>query len=246
MQFTVVAVTRVPDVTSTRQLFEVADLDDESVARVLFHQRRQQTGSSEVLRWDQRAIAGITLLEHAVDEVRIESLTEDEHDESAMLHAFYQATLRHTQLITWGGTGEILPLLHFRTLMHEISYPSYWQAVREGREFHRDLRSCLTPEAEVADSPGLDETARRLGFPGLLHHTEDAAAAAWLQGDFSLARAYSELRAINTYLVALRLLAVTGEVDNRDAIRTLNQLREALATQGLTYQAEFLTAWGVT
>jgi len=241
MRFSVVAITSVPDIATTRHLFEVANLDDESVAKVLFHHRRQQTGSSEVLRWDQRAIASITMIHHAADEVRIESLTQGEHDELAMLHGFFQSTHRNPQLVTWGGRYEAIPLIHFRSLLHEVSYPSYWQAQREHNDLHRDLREWLTPE--IADGPELDETARRLGFPGLLDQTEDDAVAAWLLSDYAPAQAYSELSAVNTYLIALRLLGVLGELHSRDAIRARERLREALGTRDVAHRTSLLAAW---
>lgn len=241
MRFSVVAITSVPDIATTRRLFEVTDLDDESVAKVLFHHRRKQTGSSEVLRWDQRAIASITMIQHAADEVRIESLTQGEHDEPAMLHGFFRSTHRNPQLVTWGGRCEAIPLIHFRSLLHEISYPTYWQAQREHNDLHRDLREWLTPEA--ADSPELDETARRLGFPGLLDRTEDEAAAACLLSNYAPAQAYSELSAVNIYLIVLRLLGVLGELHGRDAIRARERLCEALNAQDVAHRTSFLAAW---
>ena len=50
---------------------------------MLSHRRRQQTGSSETLRWDQRAIASITIIQHSLDKVNIESMGLANHSEDS-------------------------------------------------------------------------------------------------------------------------------------------------------------------
>jgi predicted PolB exonuclease-like 3'-5' exonuclease len=242
MRFAVLALASVPDTATTRRLFELHDLDDRSVAKVLFHRRKQQTGSSEELRWDQRAIAGITLIQHSVDDVSVESLHLDTHSEAEMLHAFYRVMLRYGSLISWDGGRQSLPLLHFRTLMHDVSYPAYWQALRERSDLHLDISDWLSPVPD--DRPSLDRTARRLGLPGLLGHDEGSVVDAWLQGRPEGIHAFSDIAALNTYLLALRLFVTTGEVARHDSARVRARLRELLAGAGSRHLTDFLAAWG--
>jgi len=242
MQFTVFALSSVPDTGTTRQLFDLQDLDDKSVSKVLFHRRKQQTGSSEVLRWDQRAIAGLCLIHHGEDRVHFESMHYGTHSEEEMLHAYFNAALRERRLVFWGGEHSGIPLVHFRTLKHAISYPAYWQALKTDANLHLDIRSSLSPPSD--DLPGLDETARKLGFPGLMNRLEDDVMDAWLQGGHEEVQAFSDITALNTYLIALRLFAVTGELTGDDAARDSMRLREALGENKDRHVAEFLSAWG--
>lgn len=241
MRFSVIATSSVPDTATTRRLFDLHDLDDKSVSKVLFHRRKQQTGSSEVLRWDQRAIAGITLIQHSVDSVSVDSLTISTHSEEEMLQAFYRAVLHHGHVVSWDGERNDLPLIHFRTLLYGISAPPYWQALRERSDLHLDLSRFLSPSP--ADRPGLDETARKLALPGLLNHHEDAMVEAWLEGRYDEVQAFSDITALNVYLLALRLFATTGEITRHDNVRVKERLREVLLGREGRHLADFLTAW---
>lgn len=241
MRFSVFAISTVPDTATTRRLFNLHDLDDKAVSKVLFHRRKQQTGSSEVLRWDQRAIAGITLIQHSVDNVNIESLNLATHSEVDMLHAFYRVTLRNGHMVSWDGSQMLLPLVHFRTLMHGVSYPAYWHAQRERGDLHFDICNWMSPTPD--DRPGLDETARKFGYPGLLNHSEDNVVDAWQRGRYADVQAYSDICALNTYLLALRLFSMTGEITRHDSSRVGVTLRSELSRRKDMHLGEFLTAW---
>ncbi|MGB5614128.1 MAG: hypothetical protein WBM67_15895 [Sedimenticolaceae bacterium] len=241
MRFSVFALSSVPDTATTRQLFDLDDLDDKSVSKVLFHRRKQQTGSSEVLRWDQRAIASLTLIQHSVQNVNIESMNLSTHSEAEMLHAFFSAILRDGRMVSWGGAEGGIPLVHFRALMHTVSCPAYWQSLKTRGEVHLDIRGWLSPP--TGDSPGLDETARKLGFPGLGGRTENDVLDAWLKGRHDEVQAFSDVSALNTYLLALRLFSVTGELTRHDNVRVKDRLRDELTCRKDAHLAEFLSGW---
>ena len=241
MRFSVFAIASVPDTVTTRGLFGLEDLDDKAVSKVLYHRRKQQTGSSEVLRWDQLAIAGITLIEHAFETVQMQSLRLPGHSEEEILRAYYRSALHNAGLISWDGARVDLPLIRFRTLMHGLSYPAYWRGLRDYRDPHRAICDWLAPPA--GDRPGLDETARKLGYPGLLQRGEDGVHTAWLQGRHDEIQAFSELAALNSYLIALRLFVTTGELTLRDAAQMMNKLRAELGRRDGAHLAEFLAAW---
>ena len=244
MRFSVFAISPVPDTQAARHLFGLHDLDEESVSKVLFHHRKQQTGSSEVLRWDQCAIASLTVIQHAGGDVRLDSMSLASDSERDMLDAFYRAARHVSHMISWDGARYGLPLIRFRSLRHAVSHPEYWQAVREQRDIHLDLRHWLSPSSD--DLPALDETARRLGLPGLLETTEDAVIEAWLDGRDESARAFSELTALNTYLLALQVFAVTGELTGQDQAQVQDQLRAQLSGGGGQHRVAFLNAWSAS
>jgi predicted PolB exonuclease-like 3'-5' exonuclease len=241
VRFVVFAIARVPDTATARRLFDLEGLDDADVAKVLAHQRKQQTGASETLRWDQAAVAGITLVQHSVDKVQVETLTGAGRGEPEMLEFFYRAALREGRTLSWDGERDSLPLIHFRSLCHSVSFPAYWQTRRERGDFNLDLRQWLAVSGD--DAPGLDETARRLGFPGLTGLDPEQVSEAWLEGDSDPARAWTELCALNTYLMALRLFGVTGQVSRHDAARAENTLRDYLRRRGEPWIERFLAAW---
>lgn len=241
MHFSVFALSTVPDTATTRHLFDLDDLDDEAVSKVMFHRRKQQTGSNETLRWDQRSIAALTLIRHAIDGFRIESMTLADHSEEEMLHAFYRAALKDGRLVSWDGEQTLIPLIHFRSLKHTISYPPYWEACRAGKKVHFDIRSWLSPS--LTDRPQLDATARKLGFSGMLGLDDNAVCDAWLGNDYVGVRAYSDVIALNTYLLAVRLFCMTGEMPQHDGARIQSALREWLKGIEGQHFGDFLSAW---
>lgn len=241
MRFSVFALSSVPDTATTRRLFDLHDLDDKSVAKVLFHRRKQQTGASEELRWDQRAIAAITLIQHSMDNVSIESFSLAEHAEDDMLQAFCRATLRTGRMVSWDGEQSGLPLIHFRTLMRGVSNPAYWQAMRERGDLHLDLCAWLSPTH--LDRPVLDDTARKLGLPGMLGLNEDRVVDGWLQGRPGDVQAFSEIAALNIYLIALQLFHTTGEITQHDDARVKGLLRDQLCRSDSRHLADFLSVW---
>jgi len=241
MRFSVFALTTVPDTTTTRQLFALEDLDDRSVAKVMFHRRKQQTGSSEVLRWDQRAVGALTLVQHSVDAVRLETMTAGDHSEPDMLQAFFKAALADQRLVSWDGARMLIPMIYFRALKYELSFPAYWEACRKGQEIHLDVRSWLSPGPD--DRPTLDETARKLGCPGMLGLSDEQVADDWLRGKRDSLSAYSETVALNTYLLALRLFSVTGEMSRHDGARVRGTLADGLRRHPGEHVRNFLDAW---
>ena len=94
------------------------------------------------------------------------------------------------------------------------------------------------------DRPTLDGIARKLGFPGMLNRSEQTAMDAWLLGAQDEVQAFSDISALNSYLLALRLFAVRGEISDQESAAALKQLKELLAAAAPAYFSEFVSAWG--
>jgi predicted PolB exonuclease-like 3'-5' exonuclease len=242
MQFTVFALSTVPDTATTRRLLGLDDLDDKAVSKVLFHRRKQQTGSSEVLRWDQRAIASITLIRHSQQGVQLESLNAPQQTEEALLDALFQAASHSGRMVAWNAEDIDLPLIRFRCLKYSIGLPECWQTRPHAAEIHIDIARWMCDSA--TDRPMLDGIARKLGFPGMLNRSEQAVMDAWLRGAQDEVRAFSDISALNSYLLALRLFAVRGEISGQESATAVKQLKALLAAAAPAYFSEFLSAWG--
>lgn len=242
MQFTVFALSTVPDTATTRRLFGLDDLDDKAVSKVLFHRRKQQTGSSEVLRWDQRAIASLTLLRHSEQGVQLDSLNASKQGEEALLDAFFRVGSESGRIVAWNGEDIDLPLIRFRCLKYSIDRPEYWRTAAHAAETHIDIARWLSVSG--TDRPTLDETACKLGFPGMLNRSEQTVMDAWLLGRQDEVQAFSDIAALNSYLLALRLFAIRGEIGGQETTAALKQLQELLASATPGYFNEFASAWG--
>jgi len=241
MLFTVFAFSPIPDVPTARRNFQLQDLSEKEVGKVLYHQRKQRTGHSEALNWDQLRIASVSMVHYSLDYVEMRSHTLGEMNESALINRFYNA--RTGTLVSWGGNSDALPLLHFRCMQHRISDQAYWQAEKKGQPSHIDLREALLPAA--AEAPRMESLARRFHYPGMLGTDIDSVWDAYLQEDFEGVVRYSDYLALNTYLLALQILALRGEMSYADAARARLKLRDYLISHPLAparYE-DFLQAW---
>jgi predicted PolB exonuclease-like 3'-5' exonuclease len=107
-----------------------------------------------------------------------------------------------------------------------------------------DIRGWLSPPS--GDRPTLDETTRKLGFPGQLNRTQTSVMDAWLQGRHDEVQAYSDIKALNTYLLALRLFTVTGDMAGHEHEQARNRLLDGLTKHDDEHLASFVTAWSKT
>jgi predicted PolB exonuclease-like 3'-5' exonuclease len=240
MRFTVFSISTLPDVATARRLYPLDGLDDASACKVLFHQRKQQAGARQPLRWDQRRVAALALLEHDDNQVRI-ALPGEGGDEADLLQAFFDAAAAAPHLVSWNGRGGALPLLHLRALKLNVPHAAYWQARTAAPARHLDLLDWLAVPG--GETPRLDGLARTLDLPGMLGLDDDEVLAAWLAGRQEDARAHAALCALNTYLIALRMYGIVGEVTPHQAQQSVDSLRAALAGRQEPQIAAFAKAW---
>ena len=71
MRFSTFSVSVLPDIETARHNHNLDGLSDKDVGNVLFHQRKQRTGDSEVLPWHQLRIAAITCIDYNQGEVSL-------------------------------------------------------------------------------------------------------------------------------------------------------------------------------
>ena len=167
----------VPDVEGGRRLYDLSDLPDDQVAEIMFHKRRQESGA-EFLRPHLHRIVAISVVMRSRDRCKVWSLGEPDSPEQELVQRFFDGIARYTPtLVSWNGGGFDLPVLHYRSLLHGISAPRYWEQGEEDNSFrwnnyisrfhwrHTDLMDVLAAYQPRAAAP-LDEIATLLGLPG--------------------------------------------------------------------------------
>ena len=248
----------VPDVATGRRLYgkrtEMETLSDEEVAKVMFHQRSQETnGQNEFLRPHLQKVVAISAILRSGERFKVASLGEEEATEQDILQQFFK-TIQHftPTLVSWNGGGFDLPVLHYRALLHGINAARYWEiSEREFRynnylnryhERHTDLMDVLAnyqPQSFVR----LDEMAVMLGFPGKLGMSGDKVWETYLQGDIHGIRCYCETDALNTYLVFLRYELMRGHLTEDGYTEECQRVHDELFASGKPHFKAFLAAW---
>lgn len=245
----------VPDVGGLRRIHETDPaLDDAAVAELAFARRREKTGS-DFLPLHQHRIIAIGCLFRDTDGVRVKCLGEANESEASLLRKFFRTVDHYTpQLVSWNGGGFDLQVLHYRSLVHGIQAPRYWETGDDDREFrynnylsryhsrHTDLMDLLALYNGRANAP-LDELSRLCGFPGKLGMDGSQVWPQFLAGGIHDIRAYCETDVANTWLLYCRFQLIRGQFTRERYDSELRLLRETLQSTPGEHWKQFLSRW---
>ena len=244
----------VPDVDSGRRLYDLQGLPDAHIAEIMFKKRRQE-GGNEFLRPHLQRIVAIAVVMRSQEWCKVWSLGSLEAPEKELVQRFFDGVSKYSPtLVSWNGNGFDLPVLHYRSLLHGISAPRYWETGDEDSSFrwnnylnryhwrHIDLMDVLSGY-QLRMAVSLDEIAILLGLPGKMGMHGAKVWERYLEGDIEGIRQYCETDVLNTYLVYLRFELLRGHLQEPDYLRECQLLRTTLDTENKPHLREFLQAW---
>lgn len=249
----------IPDVEGARRLWDLRDLSDEDVARVMVAKRQQETGGqSDFLRHHLHRVCAIAAVFRCDDRLTVWALGDEGAGEADLIQRFFEGIERYTPtLVSWNGGGFDLPVLHYRALLHGVAAPRYWETGNDDTTFrynnylgryhwrHIDLMDVLSGYQPRAAAK-LDEIATLMGFPGKLGMTGADVWSRFLAGDLAAIRAYCEVDVLNTWLVYLAFEHMRGNLRAGGHAEELGRLRRYLEEQDKPHFREFLAAWPPT
>jgi len=245
----------VPDVDSGRRLHDLDGLSEKEIADIMFHLRRQQTGGSEFLSLHLQRIVAISAVFRKGDSVKVWSLGDEASSEQDLIKLFFTEVEQHVPtLVSWNGGGFDLPVLHYRSLLHGISAPQYWENGENDQAFrwnnylsryhsrHTDLMDVLAGFQPRATAR-LDEIATMLGFPGKMGMDGSQVWETFRNGDIAAIRDYCETDVLNTYLVYLRYELMRGNLLQREYDNECALLHDTLSNTDQSHLQAFVQTW---
>jgi len=254
MQVLVFDIETVPDTDLGRRLYGLHDLSDSQVAQIMFTRRLQETGS-EFLSFEQHRVVAISVVLRRGDSLRVWSLGEEASSEKELIERFYDGLDRFTpDLVSWNGSGFDLPVLQYRSLLHGVSAPRYWETGDQDTSFrynnylnryhwrHMDLMDILSG-FQLRGRVRLDAAATLLGFPGKIGMQGADVWDAHQQGRLREIRGYCETDVLNTYLIYLRFELVRGHLGPAGHQAEEQRLRDLLRASSAAHLIEFEAAW---
>jgi len=245
----------VPDIVGLRLLHGIdPQAPDRDVAEFAFRERRARTGH-DFLPLHQHRVVAIACALREGDSFRCWSLGSADEGEAGLLRRFFDGIEKYTpQLVSWNGGGFDLPVLQYRSLVHGVSAPRYWDQGDEDRDFrynnyiaryhtrHLDLMDVLSLYQNRGQA-SLDDMARLLGFPGKIGLDGSKVWEAYQAGEIESIRNYCAADAANTYLVFQRFQLMRGIADKARYEKELGLVRDTLARSGEPHWREFLARW---
>lgn len=226
----------IPDINAGRKLYSLNELNDKSVAEVMFHRQRQLKGN-EQLPLHQQQIVALSAVLRTADSIKIITLDERNGSEQTLLQQFFALMEKHAPiLVCWDGAGFERPVMHYRSVFHGIGTNHYWH----NSTHHVDLISQFGGNNPEAVAP-LDEIATLLGLSakaGLANNWDR-----YLAGELESIHNDCTTDALNTYLIHLRLQLVNGRLYQERYRSECQKLREVLQQQNNQHINEYLCRW---
>ena len=170
----------IPDADGLRRLNpQWADLPDADLIESALAQRRETHGNDFLpLHLQKIAVVGCVFRDD--QGFRVRTLGQADDPEETLISGFFKTIGHYTPtLVSWNGSGFDLPVLHYRSLIHGVAAPRYWDTGEDDRDFrfnnylnryhtrHIDLMDVLAKFNGRANAP-LDQLAKLCGFPGKL------------------------------------------------------------------------------
>ena len=244
----------VPDVAGGRRLYDLQGLDDKDAANALFNLRRQENGT-EFLRLHLQRIVAISAVLRSGEKLAVWTLGNEDSSEKEIIQRFFDLLDRFSPtLVSWNGGGFDLPVLHYRSMVHAVQAPRYWDTGGDDKNFkwnnyinryherHTDLMEVLAMFQMRAAVP-LDQMASLLGFPGKMGMSGAKVWDAYREGDIKGIRDYCESDVLNTWLVYLRFQLIKGAIMDVEYQTEIDQLKQYLRREGHPHFEQFLEQW---
>ena len=245
----------VPDTAAGSRIWGLTGIGDDDQAKAMRAKRLEKTGYSDFIAHHLHRIVAISAVLRSTDGFKIWSIGDTNSSEKELLERFFRGIEKFEPvLVSWNGAGFDLPVIHYRSLLHSVSAPRYWEVGDNDRTFrynnfisrfhwrHIDLMDVLSGFQPRAGAP-LHEIALLLGLPGKLGMKGSEVWDAYRSGQVDEIRNYCETDVLNTYLIYLRFEQIRGNLTGTELQWEYDRVRGELREEGFPHLLEFLEHW---
>lgn len=242
----------IPDVETGRRLYpELKDLSDDDALTALIALRQAEAGN-DFMRLPLHKIACLSFLWVENGEFSLHSLALDRLTEVDILRKFFRAFAKKPVLVSWNGSGFDVPVLLYRALHHKISAPALFNSANKPDylyrygEMHVDLMDKMSLYNGYSKQK-LDTIAALCGFAGKGEIDGSQVVPMVQSGDWQKLTTYCESDVLNTWLIYLRWLILTGKADLDGCEMMIEQTHEFVSKiknpDDTLRHERFLDAW---
>lgn len=251
----------VADIDAARRIYpQLADLNDADAFTALQAIRIQETGR-DFMRVPLQRIVCISAFYVKNAETKLFSLSAEHLSEKEILRKFFRAFSEFQdlpQLISWNGSGFDIPVLIYRAMLYDLSVPLLFEegdTVSKMRydnyinRYHSRHLDLMDRFSQYGASPrqSMDVVASLYGLPGKTDVDGSMVGDLVVQDKWQTLTVYCESDVMNTWLIYLRWLRLTGKLSSEGFNAWQQQTRDYLtamtAEDGSVRHHEFLTDW---
>ncbi|MBE0405491.1 3'-5' exonuclease [Psychrobacter sp. AOP22-C1-22] len=240
----------VADTDAARRIYpQLAKLNDADTLSALTALRIQEAGH-DFMRLPLQRIVCISALYIKDGKLSLFSLTADKFSEKDILAKFFRAFSdleKLPQLISWNGSGFDIPVLIYRAMQYDLSAPWLFEegARIKNMRFDNYVNRFHTRHLDLMDRfsqygasrrEAMDVVASLYGLPGKTDVDGSMVGDLFHNGDWQTLSIYCESDVMNTWLIYLRWLRLTGQLSSKDF--------DAWQQQSYDYLAKYTQADG--
>ncbi len=251
----------VADTDAARRIYpQLAELNDADALSALTAIRTQEAGH-DFMRLPLQRIVCISALYIKDGLFSLFSLTADKFSEKDILAKFFRAfndLEKLPQLISWNGSGFDIPVLIYRAMQYDLSAPWLFEEgeriknmrfdnyVNRFHTRHLDLMDRFS-QYGASRREAMDVVASLYGLPGKTSVDGSMVGDLVNEADWQTLSIYCESDVMNTWLIYLRWLRLTGQLSLQDfdiwQQQSLTYLRQYIQADGSPRHHEFIADW---
>lgn len=251
----------VADTDAARRIYpQLAELNDADALSALTAIRTQEAGH-DFMRLPLQRIVCISALYIKDGQFSLFSLTADKFSEKDILAKFFRAFSdleKLPQLISWNGSGFDIPVLIYRAMQYDLAAPWLFEEgeriknmrfdnyVNRFHTRHLDLMDRFS-QYGASRREAMDVVASLYGLPGKTSVDGSMVGDLVNEADWQTLSIYCESDVMNTWLIYLRWLRLTGQLSLQDfdiwQQQSLTYLRQYTRVDGRPRHHEFIADW---
>ncbi|WP_201616631.1 3'-5' exonuclease [Psychrobacter urativorans] len=233
----------VADIDAARRLYpQLADLNEADALTALQAIRIQESGR-DFMRIPLQRIVCISAFYVQGDKTTLFSLSAEHLSEQEILRKFFKAFSEFQdlpQLVSWNGSGFDIPVLIYRAMLYDLSVPLLFEEgdhirnmrfdnyINRYHNRHLDLMDRFS-QYGASQRQSMDIVASLYGLPGKTDIDGSMVGDLVAQKDWQTLTIYCESDVLNTWLIYLRWLRLTGKLSSESFNAWQQQTRDYLA-----------------
>ncbi len=251
----------VADTDAARRIYpQLVDLNDADAMTALQAIRIQEAGH-DFMRLPLQRIVCISALYIKDGQLSLFSLTTDKFSEKEILIKFFRAFSdinKLPQLISWNGSGFNIPVLIYRAMQYDLSAPWLFEegARIKNMRFDNYVNRFHTRHLDLMDRfsqygasrrEAMDVVASLYRLPGKTDIDGSMIGDLVANDDWQTLSIYCEFDVMNTWLIYLRWLRLTGKLSSLSFDYWQQQSHDYLSkltqADGSVRHQEFIADW---
>ena len=234
----------IADLDGARRIYpELAKLNDADTLAALKNLRQQEAGH-DFMRLPLQRIVCISGLYLKNDTMSLFSLTSEKQSEKDLLQKFFRAFSdidNLPQLVSWNGSGFDIPVLIYRAMQYDLAAPWLFEegARINSMRFDNYVNRFHTRHLDLMDRfsqygasrrEAMDIVASLYGLPGKTDVDGSMVTDLVAKNDWRTLTLYCESDVMNTWLIYLRWLRLTGQLSSSEFNHWQTYSRDYLAS----------------